>query len=150
MKEYILTIIGASLLSSITNIISSEKWKPYIRIVTGLVVISVILAPVAAIRNINIFSDFKIPEEYIVQGESRQHAEVAEELIKKIGSDVEERLKNEFNINAEAEVTLKLNSELKIERVDRIYIHTKFLPKKVIDRLAEVYGVSRNEVITDE
>ena len=49
MKEYIITIIGATLLSAMAGIIAPEKWRSYVQVITGLVIISCIISPVTAI-----------------------------------------------------------------------------------------------------
>ena len=49
MKSYIITVIGAALLSALAEIISPEKWRGYVKIITGLVVISSIIAPAAGL-----------------------------------------------------------------------------------------------------
>ena len=36
MKEYIITIIGATLLSAMAGIIAPEKWRSYVQVITGL------------------------------------------------------------------------------------------------------------------
>ena len=45
MKEYIITIIGATLLSAMAGIIAPEKWRSYVQVITGLVIISCIISP---------------------------------------------------------------------------------------------------------
>ena len=35
MKEYIITIIGATLLSAMAGIIAPEKWRSYVQVITG-------------------------------------------------------------------------------------------------------------------
>ena len=58
MKEYIITIIGATLLSAMAGIIAPEKWRSYVQVITGLVIISCIISPVTAIVKSDIFDGF--------------------------------------------------------------------------------------------
>ena len=58
MKEYIITIIGATLLSAMAGIIAPEKWRSYVQVITGLVIISCIIFPVTALVKSDIFDGF--------------------------------------------------------------------------------------------
>ena len=40
-----ITIIGATLLSAMAGIIAPEKWRSYVQVITGLVIISCIISP---------------------------------------------------------------------------------------------------------
>ena len=150
MSEYILTIIGASLLAAMTNLISPDKWRPYIRMATGLVVMTVILAPIAAIRGIEFKTEFAPPQTVFEDGEQLQLETVKEELERRVAEDAKMRLENEFGITAEVRATVKTNSDMQIERVEEILVSGAPLTDRAKNRLAEVYGLEPDEVMTDD
>ena len=82
MKEYIITIIGATLLSAMAGIIAPEKWRSYVQVITGLVIISCIISPVTAIVKSDIFDGFDSVQENIADSSNMQTELVIEELKK--------------------------------------------------------------------
>ncbi len=150
MSEYILTIIGAALLAAMTNLISPDKWQPYIRTATGLVVMSVILSPIASMRGIEFKMEFKAPETAIEDGENIQMEAIKEGLEQRVIEDAKMRLENEFGITAEVDVEIKTNADMQIERVEEIVVSGTELTAAAKNRLAEVYGLNPDEVITDD
>jgi len=59
MKEYIITIIGATLLSAMAGIIAPEKWRSYVQVITGLVIISCIIGTL-------VFTVISLPLNYFI------------------------------------------------------------------------------------
>ena len=82
MKEYIITIIGATLLSAMAGIIAPEKWRSYVQVITGLVIISCIISPVTAIVKSDVCDGFDSVQENIADSSNMQTELVIEELKK--------------------------------------------------------------------
>lgn len=141
MKTYILTIIGATVLSAFAANLAPEKWQKYVRIITGLVLIVCILSPVKSLVSVDLFEDFEIPEYSTAEGKTQTEL-VVSELTERIRQDVEERLYKEFNISASANVKIDINSDGDIEGVKEIRITGAKLTASAAARLKEVYGVS--------
>ncbi len=146
MKAYIISIIGATLLAAMAGILAPEKWRSYVRIITGLVIISCIVSPVTAIIKTDIFDGFDSVGESIEEGESIQRSLVTEELERRINEDIEARMKKEFSLDVSAECAIKVNDEGEIEGVESIYIYGDGLTERERERLCEVYGLSADEV----
>ncbi len=143
MKAYIEAVIGAALICTAADMLAPEKWQGYIRIITGLIILSVILSPVSKLRGIDIIEDFEAPEPY---EEYDERLMVADALKERIDADVNERLEAEFGItDADADTELELNSDNQIERVKSIRV-SGGIPEAAKKRLAEVYGTE--EVMT--
>ncbi len=144
MKGYIITIIGASLLSGIAHILAPASWVKYVKLITGLVILSVIASPLTSISKINLFSDFSIEENEI--DENIQINTIAKELEARIEADIKDRIKTEFFSEAEAEVKIALNENNEISGVTHIKIITDAEKEKIISRMCEVYGIDKDEV----
>ena len=106
MKEYIITIIGATLLSAMAGIIAPEKWRSYVQVITGLVIISCIISPVTAIVKSDIFDGFDSVQENIPDSSNMQTELVIEELKNRINEDIKARMEKEFKLSVEKAKTL--------------------------------------------
>ena len=146
MKAYIITIIGATLLSAIGGVIAPEKWRGYVQVITGLVIISCIISPVAEIVNSDILSGFDSVEVNIENSENLQNDLVIEELKNRINEDISARLEKEFGLDVSATCEIKVNSEGEIEGVESVHIFGDKLTDRARDRLCEVYGLEVHEV----
>lgn len=146
MKSYIITIIGATILSALASIISPEKWRGYVRIITGLVIISCIISPIVSLVHSDIFAGFDDSFEAVTQGEDMQRRIVTDELEKRINADIEERLRQEFNITVTADCDIAVNADGGVEGVREIRIYGDKLSERAINRLCEVYGIHPGEV----
>lgn len=140
MKAYILTIIGATLLSAYAANLAPESWRKYVRIITGLVLIICILSPVKSIVSTDLFGEFDITEYSGIEGKTQTEL-VAEELCERVKADIEERLKKEFNINVSAKVKISVNQQGEIAGVEEIRVAGDELTDMAKARLCEVYGV---------
>ena len=94
MKEYIITIIGATLLSAMAGIIAPEKWRSYVQVITGLVIISCIISPVTAIVKSDIFDGFDSVQENIADSSNMQTELVIEELKNRILAKQDREMRN--------------------------------------------------------
>ena len=146
MKTYILTVIGAAVLSAFTTILTPEKWRKYISLITGLVIISCIMKPVAQLTKTDLFSGFNAIENTELYEEYRQSKIVIEELEKSVARDIEKRLKDEFGINAGAKVNLTVNENNEITGVKKIRITGCKINTAVKERLCYIYGTDRNVI----
>ena len=144
MREYIITIIGASVLSGAAHILTPVAWVKYVKLITGLVILSVIAAPLTSVSKINLFSDFSIEESEI--DENIQVNTISKELEIRIETDIGDRIKTEFSREAEADVTITVNENNEITGVTHIKIVTDANKNKVISRMCEVYGIDKDEV----
>ena len=146
MKAYIITIIGATLLSAMAGIMSPEKWRGYVQVITGLVIISCIISPASAIVKSDIFDSFDSVEENIAESENLQSDLVMEELKKRINDDIKARMEKEFNLSVTADCDIRVNEEGAIEGVDCVRIYGDKLTDRARRRLCEVYGLKPYEV----
>ncbi|MDD6484336.1 MAG: stage III sporulation protein AF [Clostridiales bacterium] len=149
MKSYIITVIGATLLGAMADILAPEKWRKYISVITGFVIISCMIAPIGALVHTDIIKGFDSAGLEKTDYENAALEAVLEETQKRIAADIDKRALEEFNIKAKSEVSLSLNGDNKIDGVNKIIIHAKrSLP--LTRRLCEVYGVEESEVLYDE
>lgn len=146
MKAYIITIIGAALLSVLAEIISPEKWRGYIKIITGFVIICCIFAPVASLSGRDLFDGFSSDLVTAEGTENLQTELIYRELEKRINADIEKRMKDEYGISVRAECSLKTDSEGSFRGVSEIRIYGGQLTEAAANRLCEVYGLGREGV----
>jgi len=147
MKAYILKIIGAAILAVFTDILSPSGWKKYIGIVTGIILLTVIISPVANWRDIDVMSGFETSDEIISSGKTLYADTLRLEFSKKVANDVRERIKQEFDKETQVEVEIEVSSEGQIEKISKIIIRGKNLDSAVSDRVSYIYNV--DEVILD-
>ena len=146
MKAYIITIIGATLLSAMAGILAPEKWRGYVQVITGLVIISCIISPAASIFRTDIFDGFDSVEQNIAESENLQADLVMEELKKRINDDIKARMEKEFNLSVTADCDIRMNEEGAIEGVENVRIYGDKLTDRARSRLCEVYGLKPYEV----
>ena len=137
MKEYIITIIGATLLSAMAGIIAPEKWRSYVQVITGLVIISCIISPVTAIVKSDIFDGFDSVQENIADSSNMQTELVIEELKNRI---------KEFKLSVTAECEIMVNDDGEITGVDSVRVYGDKLTDRARSRICEVYGLKPYEV----
>ena len=141
MREYIILVAVASIISALVDIMSPKEWRGYIRIVTGFLILAVLISPVAKLKNIEIF----IPEESFSASEIPSRDLVAEELQKNVEKDIEDRILIEFKREAAAVAELDIDEEHRIRGVKSIKISLKKAPEGLRERLLEVYGCENIE-----
>jgi len=141
MKEYIILIAMAAVITAVTEILAPEKWRGYIRVVTGFLVLAVLISPVKKIKNTDIF----IPQEKFEASETTVLDVVAKELCHNVERDIEDRILTEYGKEAEATCQIDLNEEHKIKGVKRITIRIKKVPDGLLNRLKEIYGCENIE-----
>lgn len=146
MKAYIITIIGATLLSAVCGILSPEKWRGFIQVITGLVIISCIVSPITNIVKSDVLVSFENIGEISPENENMQTDLVVEKLRERVNDDIEARMEKEFNIIVSADCEIRVNGEGEIEGVDGVHISGNKLTERAKNRICEVYGLNTNEV----
>lgn len=146
MKQYIITIIGATLLSAMANILSPDKWRKYISIITGFIIISCIISPISKLLDMDIFAGVDQFYDSRTDYESVERDLIVSRLEEEVAADIEKRLKAEFNEDAEATVQLYINENNEIERVSKIVIKGAEKSSVKTKRLCEIYGIKEDEV----
>ena len=140
MRGYFMMVVGAAVLSALASIMTPEKWRKYIQLVTGIVILCCITSPIAAFLGSD--GGFSIPEiSSAADYDEDMHKDIViEELRERIEEDIEERMKREYGAQIIAEVKIDINENNEIEGVTRIYIRGK-LNEAAKQRLCEIYGV---------
>ncbi len=146
MKSYIITIIGATLLSSVGVMLTPESMRKYVSIITGFIIISTIIAPLSALTNINIFSGLDDISANTKDYEEVYSASVFDAISERIKKDIKERLKDEFGYTGDVSLKL-LTEDGNIKSISQITLHSSASEDKIIPRLMEVYNV--NEVVAN-
>lgn len=146
MKQYIITVMGATLASAMANIIAPDSWRKYISVITGFVIISCIVAPASKIANTDLFFGFDEFYDSTTDYEAVERDFIMKQMCKKIGEDIEMRFKNEFNESISAEVALLINDKNEIEKISHIKIFGSDGNEKKTLRLCEIYGIKKDEV----
>ncbi len=146
MKQYIITVIGATILSAMANILAPDKWRKYISVITGFIIISCIIAPVSKLTNTDLFAGFDNFYDEITDYEAIERNFITQQLHSKIETDIEKRFKDEFNENIKASVEMSLNDNGEIERISYIKISGSDGDVKKTLRLCEIYGIKKDEV----
>ena len=139
MKEYIITVAAAALVAALTDILSPEEWGKYIKIVVGFLILSIVLTPVAKLKNAELalpYYDSEITDEPI-------RDKVTAQCEQNIADDIEERVKKEFGIECAAAVKLDLDENRNITGVKSILISVHKNPPKMVERIREIYGCSK-------
>lgn len=142
MKEYIITIASASVAAALADIIAPDGWRKYIRIIIGFLVISAILAPIAEFRHVRLLP----VGESVEISEEPLYDSVAAELRRRVESDIEERVKEEFNTEVTAEAEIDADAEHHILGVRALRITCRKNPAGMAERLKTIYGCENIEI----
>lgn len=141
MKEYIITIVGATLISAIGTVLTPDNMRKYVSVITGFVIISVIIAPLAAIGKIDLFANIKSPTAKDVSYYENAYTQaVKNELEARIEGDIKKRIKEEFSKEVIAKVQL-LTDDGDIKEISQISVRGAGANQKIAARLMEVYNV---------
>lgn len=146
MRQYIITIIGATLLSAMANILSPGTWRKYISVITGFIIISCIISPVSNLIGADIFSGFEDFYEEKTDYEAVERNIITDRLTQSVEEDIEERFDKEFGETVSAEAELRINGDGEIEGIDRIRISGSDGEYEKTRRLCEIYGINEDEV----
>lgn len=142
MKSYIMQIIMCAIVAVFADILSPRGWGKYVAVVTGIIIFSVILTPVAKWKNIDVFSGLEETDnEYLEEGNEIYKDVLKKEFSKNISMDVQERIRQEFSKDAEVLTEIELSSEGDIEKIKRIEIKGKEITKDITERISYIYNV---------
>lgn len=141
MREYIISVAGAAVLSAFVNMLSPEKWTKYISVITGLVIAICIGRPALELVNQGALTEIKLEVGEMSNIETEQfYAEVKAELEARLCLDIKERVKTEFGTECDAAVEAETDAAGRISAVKSITIYSDRLDNAAIGRLREVYG----------
>lgn len=146
MKAYMITIIGSLIMSALAGIVAPDKWRSYVRIITGFVVISCIISPVLAMTRTDFFKGFDTEAWDLQKGEDMQKDIVKKELKARIDKDIEERLEKEFGLSVKADSNIAVREDGAVEGVRGIRVRGDKLSDLAIKRLCEVYGIEAGDI----
>ena len=139
MKIYLMKIIGAVLICVFTDIALPEKWSKYIKIITGLIIISTIASPLEKPLNLNFKESFRVSEKLEQTGEEYQISLIKEEFEKNISNDIRNRIYDEFKKEISADVIVSLNEENKISGIKKIELKGE-INDEILKRINEIYA----------
>lgn len=142
MKEYIITVAVAAVVAAIADVLAPKNWSKYIRVIVGFLILSVILAPIARFKDVEILSPTGT---YNINDEPLKDR-VAEQLRKNIEKDIEERILDEFDLDARVRVEIDIDENRDIKGVRAIQIKTWKNPDGMIERLKNIYGCDKIEL----
>lgn len=136
MREYIILVAMSAIVAAVTDILSPKEWRGYVRLAVGFLILAVLISPLTKMKNIEIFN----VEEKFEVSDAAIKDRVSLELTQNIQKDIEERILTEFKTEAEAQVSLDMDSEHKIKGVKSIVIKSGKVPVGLLERLKEIYG----------
>ncbi len=140
MKAYILKVIGAAMLASVSEFAVPKEWKKYMRLVTGFILISVLMLPLTQkIPDTDFFSQFEMTSDLKTDGEQALYKNIKEQFESDIAEDITKRISDEFGKNIKAKVEVKTTADGKIEKVERIELFSK-RDEEIEKRMKFVYG----------
>lgn len=139
-------IAASAILSVFADMLSPEQWRKYVKIVTGFVIISVIIAPVAKLKNADLFSEIDFENNVTINEVDYSNKWVIDEFEKVVTEDIRDRIKNEYGKESRVRVTVRVNDEDKIEKIENIRIDVNSPPPTLADTIAQMYGIDISEV----
>ena len=139
MKVFILKIVGSALLCSFSEHLVPEGWQKYMKLISGLIIISVLISPFTEKNSLKLFDGFKPDSTYTDRGEEILFDEIKKELEKRVEDDIHLRVSEEFSEDVTAKVTIKTTPDGKIEKVQKIVL-TGSENDNISERLKFVYG----------
>ena len=140
MKSYLLNVICAVLISMFCNILLPKEWGKYVKIITGLIIISAILSPLNFKWS---FDEFNFEQE---QAEFKQEAEqyssslIKEELKKRIEDDAQKRILEEFDKDVQINAEIQTNAGNEIIGIEKIEIIGKNIGENITQRIIQIYN----------
>lgn len=141
MSEYIIGIVGATIIAAVISVLTPEKWDKYVGIVTGIVITLCIAKPVISLMDENVFAGgFEVRQESVTEGQEIFANEIRKEMESRIALDVKERLKSEFGKNGVARVTVSVSPQGEFLGVEEILIRGDKVDAVAKSRLREIYG----------
>ena len=143
MRGYIISMSVAAIFASVLEIYAPKEWEKYVRLALGLIILSVILSPISALRKEKLSLDmptYQLREEAF-------YDKLALRLKENVERDIEERIMREFKLEIRAKVDISVDDEHNIKGVNAIRIYSRKNPPGLRERLEEIYGCKRVEIV---
>ena len=148
MKTYIIQIVGAAILSVFADMLSPAGWKKHMSIITGIILLTIIVTPLANLRGIDIFYDLNGAKTVSEQGTELYGDMLKSAFSKSVAIDVRDRIRNEFSVETVVEAEVETDGNGNIKKILTIRISGKNLKKEIADRISYIYDV--DEVILND
>ncbi len=136
MREYILSVATAAIISALSEVLIPKNWQKYAGLLTGALLLLTLIKPLMTFRGIDL-PEFTVPN--ISYTEYDTSSEVKKSLEANIEGDIKERLKAEFKTVANADVRVSTDEDDNITGVLEIALDIKESPK-ISARLMEIYA----------
>lgn len=136
MREYILSVATAAVISALSEVLIPKSWQKYAGLLTGALLLLTLIKPLMTFRGINL-PEFTVPE--IAYTEYDTSSEIKKALELNIEGDIKERLKTEFKTVVNADVRVSTDEDDNITGVLEIALDIKESPK-IGARLYEIYA----------
>lgn len=139
MKGYLMSIVGAVLICIFTEIALPEKWGKYIKVITGLIIISTIASPLEKSFRLDFKEYFDTREEIQINAQDYTINMIKKELENTIANDIKLRMSDEFGADILADVYVSLNEENKISGILKINLIGN-VNDLMVNRINEIYA----------
>ena len=139
MKSYLMRIIGAVIISIFTEIALPEIWSKYTKIITGLIIITAIAAPLEKAFDLDFKKYFDTPQKLEMSAQDISITLIKEELEKNVEKDINQRMIDEYNKHITSEVCVKTNEENKISGILSINLIGD-VSDLMVNRIKEIYA----------
>ena len=140
MKSYLLNVVCAVLISMFCNILLPKEWGKYVKIITGLMIIGAILAPMNLKFSFDELNFENEKAEFEQQAGQYSNELIKEELKKRIEEDAEKRIFEEFNKNVRVNAEIQTNSDNEITGIEKIEISGENIDGKITKRIRQIYN----------
>ena len=149
MKAYVITIIGAAVLSSLGVMLTPESMRKYVSVITGFIIISCIASPLASITDVDLFSGFDMGTQNSTEYENIYAEAASNAVAERIAEDVRERIKTEFNTESSVSVKLFIDDDNNITSISEIEVTGEGLDIRAAKRLMNINNVN-GEIINGQ
>lgn len=136
MREYILSVASAAVISALSEVLIPKSWQKYASLLTGALLLLTLIKPLMNIRGIDL-PNFSVPEITYTEYDASQS--IREALEDNIEGDIKERIKTEFKTVVNANVSISTDEEGRITGVLEIALDIKESPA-ISARLSEIYA----------
>jgi len=140
MREYLMNIAGAIIITVFSEVMLPDKWSKYVKIITGLIIISAIASPIKDRINFDISAFFDEGEQYVKTGEEYSQNLIKAELEKRINEDCAQRIMEEYSKKISVRTRVATNSKNEITGVLLMEIEGDELSTAALERIDEIYA----------
>lgn len=140
MREYLMNIIGAVLISVFCDVLLPDKWSKYVKTITGLVIMAAIISPLGNFEIPDMSEFVRESQNIETKGIDTRNKMIVNELEKNIENDISERFLAEFNIDIKAEAVIQINADNEITGVKSITLRGGNITAQMIERIREIYA----------